>query len=169
MILRVIKQAVLILVIAVVAGAVRQALPKRVPWIGDWPTAETTAEEAYGRLVEPGDPRFMSLDEAARLHREGGAVFLDARARALYEAGRIPGARHLPFYEIETYQADALANVGAETLVVIYCEGIGCELSFFLGRELQAAGYENVSIFYGGFPAWVAAGLPVEREPGLPS
>ena len=56
----------------------------------------------------------------------------------------------------------ALEGLKPEAPLVLYCEGVGCELSFFLGRELQGQGYKNIRIFYGGFPEWKDAGLPVE-------
>ena len=157
------RRFLLLLAFAVVAGAARQFAPGGLDWRGRWPTSGSSAREAYAMMARDGDPRFVSLQEAERLQSEGEAVFLDARARDLFLKGRIPGARSLPYYEIDQHQSAALEGVTAETPIVIYCEGIGCELSFFLGRDLQEAGYRNIGIFYGGYPEWTEAGLPIER------
>jgi rhodanese-related sulfurtransferase len=105
----------------------------------------------------------MSLSEAIDAQRSGGTIFVDARTPAEFSAGHIPQARNLPFYELDKYQETALQGANEQTPLVVYCEGIGCELSFLLGRELQGAGYKNIKIFYGGYPEWKAAGLPVEK------
>lgn len=141
----------------------RQWAPRGIAWNGRWPTSATSAEDAYKMMAKAGDPGFVSMPEALDLQKKKSVVFLDARSKEEFDQGRIPGARHLPFYEMDKYQEEALEGVTTETMIVIYCEGIGCELSFFLGRELQTAGLTNIKIFYGGYPEWQAAGLPIEK------
>lgn len=114
-------------------------------------------------MAQPGDPGFVPLAEVIDIQEKKLAVILDARSVDEFKAGRIPGSRNLPYYEMEAHQQASLDGVTAEKSIVIYCEGIGCELSFFLGRELQAAGYKNIRIFYGGYPEWQQAGLPIEK------
>ncbi|OVE77609.1 hypothetical protein BVX98_02230 [bacterium F11] len=158
-----IKQALLFLVLAVAVAVVRHGFPNSISWKGYWPTSSTSAEDAYKMMAQEGDPAFLSLQGAIEIHRKNEAIFLDARASKDFIAGRIPGSRNLPFYEIEEYQEKALQGLEADTPIVIYCEGIVCELSFFLGRELQQVGYTNILIFYGGYPEWSEAGLEIER------
>jgi 3-mercaptopyruvate sulfurtransferase SseA len=57
-----------------------------------------------------------------------------------------------------------MQGLEADSPIIIYCEGIGCELSFFLGRDLKAGGFSNIKIFYGGYPEWSSAGLPVDKS-----
>lgn len=159
---RAVLQAAVLLSLAVVAGALRQTLPGGLSWNGRWPTAETSAEDAYKMMSREGDPVFAPVGEAISLHR-AGARFLDARDAAEFAAGRIPGAHNLPFYDLETHRQAALEGLSPDSPIVVYCEGVGCELSLFLGRELQQMGYTDVKIFYGGFPEWKTAGLPVEQ------
>lgn len=151
-----------LLLLAVLAGSARRELPGGISWSGRWPTSATSAEEAYRMLAKEGDPGFVSLAEVIQLQRDGSATLIDARSKEEFKAGRIPGARLLPFYEMDEMQDEALDGLTAESPIVIYCEGVGCELSFFLGRELQAQGYTSVRIFYGGYPEWKDAGLPIE-------
>ncbi|MBV9080777.1 MAG: rhodanese-like domain-containing protein [Elusimicrobia bacterium] len=159
-------QAALLLAASLVLAAVRQPLPGGLAWIGHWPAADAKAEDAYRAMTKPGDPPFVSLNQAAALQKNHAATFLDAREADDYEDGHIPGARELPFEQMDPYRDAALEGLRAESPIVVYCEGVGCELSLFLARELQKAGYKNVSIFYGGFPEWEDAGLPVEKSSG---
>lgn len=159
---RALAQALFLIVIALAAGALRQAFPGGIGWVGRWPTAGTTAEEAYRMVAQPGDAPFVSLSKAIALHN-GGALFLDARSSDEFIAGHIPGARNLPFYEMEEFEQAALEGAVPGDRIVVYCEGVGCELSLFLARDLQARGFTDVNIFYGGFPEWQGAGLEIEK------
>lgn len=152
-----------LLLFSIAAGALRQLAPQGIAWNGRWPTSSTSAEEAYNMMAKPGDPPFIGFADVIRHQQEKVSVFLDARSSKEFAEGRIPGARSLPYYEIEAHQQKALEGLTADSSIIIYCEGVGCELSFFLGRDLQAAGYKNIRIFYGGYPEWKNAGLPVEK------
>ena len=155
-------QLLILFVLSVSSGLARQYFPLGISWTGQWPTDQTSAYEAFRMLAKDGDPYFVSLDETRTIQKEKSGFILDARSSQLFSEGRIPNSRNLPFYEIDQFQEAALDGVGARDKIVIYCEGIGCELSFFLGRELMQAGFEDVGIFYGGYPEWVNAGYPIE-------
>lgn len=149
--------------LSLVLGAVRPFFPRGIAWNGKWPTSSTSAKDAYDMMAKYGDPSFVSLQDVISIQEKKEAVLLDARSAEEYKAGRIPDSRNLPYYEFETYQQEALKDVTPETPVIIYCEGVGCELSFFLGRDLLNMGYKNVRIFYGGYPEWRDAGLRLEK------
>ncbi len=159
---RAVLQAGVIVALALLASVARGFLPNHIAWNGRWPASDTTAEDAYKMMSQAGDPAFVAIGEAIELHRHGER-FLDARDAGEYKAGHIPGARTLPFYDMENTQGSALAGAASDSLLIIYCEGVGCELSLLLGRQLQQAGYTNVRIFYGGFPEWKNAGMTVEK------
>ena len=114
-------------------------------------------------MAKPGDPAFVSLQDVIEIQEHKSATLLDARSSEEFSTGHIPTSRSLPFYEMDTKQAAAVEGLYADSPIVIYCEGVGCELSFFLGRELQKQGYTNIKIFYGGYPEWKDAGLPIEK------
>jgi rhodanese-related sulfurtransferase len=159
-----VKQAFFLLALSLAAGALRQGGPRGLAWNGKWPTASTSAEDAYKMMAREGDPGFIDLSETIDVQQQNTATILDARSHDEFKAGHIPGAKSLPYYEINQYKDDALANLAADAPIIIYCEGIGCELSFFLGRDLVAGGFTNIRIFYGGYPEWSQAGLPIEKE-----
>jgi 3-mercaptopyruvate sulfurtransferase SseA len=59
-----------------------------------------------------------------------------------------------------------LAKYPLSTRIVTYCSGRECEDSHELAQILLQFGYENVSVFIDGFPAWEKSGFPVEEGPG---
>lgn len=114
-------------------------------------------------MAKPGDPPFISLADSIAAQKNSTATFIDARSNKEFSDGHIPHARNLPYYQLDSYQDAALKDLTADSEIIIYCEGIGCELSFFLGRELKEAGYTNMHIFYGGYPEWKDSGQPIEK------
>jgi rhodanese-related sulfurtransferase len=104
--------------------------------------------------------------EAATAIREG-ATLVDTRdGDARSRDGRIPGAVHIPLSVLEWrvdptsgHQSPALA--GREDRLVLIChEGYSSSLA---AVRLHDLGFPNTTDVVGGFVAWVAAGLPVER------
>jgi rhodanese-related sulfurtransferase len=84
-------------------------------------------------------------------------LVLDVRSPEEYEAGHIPGALHIPFDQV----AKRVSEIEAPNGVAVYCK-VGPRAR--KGEQaLIAAGYTSVFHLQGGFDAWEAAGLPVER------
>lgn len=90
-----------------------------------------------------------------------GSIFVDTRKDKDWSAGRIPDAIHL----------DVKKKLSEETLgkevkkgdsVVMYCNGESCLRSSKATAMAVGWGYSNVYYFRDGFPAWKAAGYPVE-------
>ena len=102
----------------------------------------------------------VSVDEAKALFDQG-ALFIDPRGDADFDAGRIPGAVHLPLSGV--LSESSLAEVaGKDETLVFYCNGIKCGVSGEACAKAVAWGYTNVRYFREGFPGWEAAGLPIE-------
>jgi rhodanese-related sulfurtransferase len=79
-------------------------------------------------------------------------VIIDARDRAQFEKGHIPGA-----INIEWRRVLAPKNqIPKDKTVLIYCNT--GSLSAQAGFALRVAGYENVRILQGGFEEWKAKG-----------
>jgi rhodanese-related sulfurtransferase len=103
----------------------------------------------------------------AALAMRDGAMLVDTRdGDVRSREGTIPGAVHAPLSVLEWrvdpdsgYQNPVLA--GKEDRLILICrEGYSSSLAAVRLHEL---GFVNTTDVIGGFAAWAAAGLPVER------
>ncbi|KQT88490.1 3-mercaptopyruvate sulfurtransferase [Aurantimonas sp. Leaf443] len=125
-------------------------------------------------------------DLAPHLGRAGLSVidaswYLPAQkrfARAEYEAGHVPGAvffdqdavvdpastlpHTLPSPELFAEHVGAMGITQTDTIVVY--DGLGLFSAPRVWWMLRTFGARDVRVLDGGFPAWLAAGLPVETE-----
>lgn len=97
----------------------------------------------------------------ARALFDQGVAFVDARKDSDWEAGRIPGAIHLDVKKALTEEALA-AEVKKDEPVVFYCNGKKCHRSSKASAMAVGWGWKKVYYYRDGFPAWKAAGNPVE-------
>ncbi len=120
---------------------------------------------SYWRTPPPplAPAKTVSLTEAETLWRTGRAVFLDARAPADYAAGHIPLAQNLPASSFEARYPAVAGSLTAEQPVVVYCDGVDCDLSHRLMEELGQVGITNVRVLVNGWTTWRQAGLPANQ------
>jgi rhodanese-related sulfurtransferase len=104
----------------------------------------------------------IHIAEAKALFESGEALFIDARSESEYKQSRIPGSIYIgagdPPSKIEEYASKLKGKV-----LVPYCHGAGCHLSDKVAHKLHDAGYKKVAIFFGGWPEWTQAAMPVEE------
>lgn len=103
------------------------------------------------------------LDEALA----GGALVIDARAKAEFEGGHIPGAVLIDYYELGRYMRDVIPALDPARRTVVYCYGPDCEDAELLARELYMLGFTDLSVFRGGYEEWVDAGRAIEKDGDL--
>ncbi|HYP56599.1 MAG TPA: rhodanese-like domain-containing protein [Solirubrobacterales bacterium] len=111
------------------------------------------ADEATG-----GETKEVTREEARRLVEEG-AQLVDVRADHEWDAGRIPGARHVPLAELN----ERTGEIAQDRPVVLYCRG-GTR-STMAAEALAAAGYDAAKLT-DGIVGWEEEGLPLEPEGG---
>lgn len=116
--------------------------------------AEATAH-FQGRLAFETDP----ADVASQLVADPASIVLvDTRAPEAYAAAHLPGAVSLPHAAID---AEALAGLPADALLVTYCWSISCNAGTKGAARIAALG-RPVKEMIGGIAAWRAEGYPVE-------
>lgn len=117
------------------------------------------------RAGEYGVAGAATIDAATakRLHDQG-AVFVDVRQPPHFAGGHIPTATNLDLsHELAKDTLAAVAKSDEE--IVFSCFGKYCPYAAFASAKAVKWGYSRVNYFAGGFPAWKAAGYPVETGP----
>lgn len=105
---------------------------------------------AQARLAQRQPDAAQAVQLAAR-----GALLVDVRSRAEWNAGHARDARHLPWLEVREQAARVLPD--PDTAIVTYC-AIGPRAQVAAER-LRALGYRNVVAMQGGWPDLRGAGL----------
>ena len=125
-----------------------------------------TGGKTVAQLLDEAAQRvaFMSMEE---LHDRvttgaGALVVLDIRERDAYDAGHIPGARHVPRGQLELRIDGALPD---PTVRIVTCCELG-KISTLAADTLRTMGYMRAVALDGGMKAWREAGYPI--EPGAP-
>ena len=92
---------------------------------------------------------------------DSGAAFVDTRRNSDWDAGRIPDAIHLELKSNYT-EASLSGEVSKGEPMVCYCNGHKCKRAAACSKKAVSWGFSKVYYFRDGFPAWKAAGYPVE-------
>lgn len=154
---RTLLTAAILVAIACLTALAHNALRvEGIPWIR--PDANAVAED---------NGPILSLARAKALFDEG-VVFVDSRTQEEYAEGHIQGARLLYYEHAAENWEKAMAGVPFDKTVVAYCSGEGCNSSYLVAEHLRDMGFEEVLVFHGGWPAWLAASYPAGgRDPHI--
>lgn len=171
---RTLLQALALVLAAVVIGAVDahrrpvKLADRSAPGGGATPGAQSggaTASSSGGGVAAPGAiSSDISVGEARAFFEAGDSIaFADAREDEEFEAGHVQGAFHLPLSVFRKHgRPPVLDFIPTDALIVIYCNGGDCHASHDVADLLHDFGYKNLRVMKDGYPAWKAAGLPVE-------
>jgi rhodanese-related sulfurtransferase len=129
------------------------------------------SRRSIDELLDEARERLQRVDpqQAKQAVERDGAVLLDIRSgEQRAEDGVIPGAIYHPRNVLEwrldpeSEQPDPELSSDLDRQVIIMCNaGYQSSLAAAVAQEL---GFANATDLVGGFQAWRAAGLPVERE-----
>ncbi|MFH1701485.1 MAG: rhodanese-like domain-containing protein [Candidatus Zixiibacteriota bacterium] len=155
----------ILLLSAVLAGAINSFRNDGISFIGNWPSRTAQAGEM---IVPPsaaeGDPPYISLDEAVALYQMANNIFIDARDSEDFEFAHIRRAINIPFDYLDEHWEGVIAGMDKSAQYIIYCSGSECESSLFLGRYFRDEQFSHIRIFYGGWGEWEANDLPIVTE-----
>jgi thioredoxin 1/putative thioredoxin len=140
-----------------------QSVPTFMVFAGGRPVAAEQGAVRRDRLrqmVEPFLPRAEGAIRAAELApmiQQGQVVAVDTRDAGSFARAHIPGAKNIPLEEINT----RLAELHMFGTPVVYCRA--GDKSKELSEQLTSDGI-GVAFLEGGFLAWEAEMLPIERS-----
>jgi rhodanese-related sulfurtransferase len=103
------------------------------------------------------DETDLAPERVRELLDSGEIQLVDVRETYEWEAGRIPGARHI---EMERLASQA-ESIDRERPVVFQCR-VGSRAGM-AAQAFRASGYDAYNLA-GGLEAWAAHGLPLEPE-----
>jgi len=145
---RTVQRALIIVLGSAALGLVGNAIsPKRIPFI--------TPPKP---VLETND--MVTLEEAHQAWGDGVTFFVDARAPADYAAGHVANAFNLPAEAFFEHFPPVAAMFAPATPIIVYCDGMECELSHHCADLLRQNGYKNVRILMNGWTLWHTAGYP---------
>lgn len=107
-------------------------------------------------LGQPTHPE-VTAQELDALLRAGAAVVVDVREAAEFATGHIPGAVNMP---LSTFRPSELPHASGKRLILTCLGGKRSALALDKCGLAEAAVDTHLA---GGFGAWQAARLPVER------
>ncbi len=90
----------------------------------------------------------------------GNAVLLDVRESDEWDAGHLPGAKHIPRGYLES-RVEGVIGSDRDQRVVIYCAS-GQRSALAANTLKELLGYENVASMNGGITLWKDRGYDVE-------
>ncbi len=168
--MKALTQAIIIVILAAVLGfGINLVSPNKIPFVGDYRDLSSGEGPIVPPDAAPGDPPFIGLDVAHMQWADKSALFVDARDVSEFNCGTIPGAinvqfDYLPDGDLKPFFDSAFGGIAQDARIITFCSGEECDLSLHLARNMQAVGYTNVQIFFGGAREWEQAGLNMERR-----
>lgn len=115
------------------------------------------ALNAYLGVGGMGDVDEVSREELLQRLETGDVLLLDVRPEEEFAAGHLPGARSVPFADLE----EVMGSLSADSEIIAYCRGAYCVLAHDAVRLLRADG-RHARRLQDGLLEWRLAGLPVE-------
>jgi len=113
--------------------------------------------EVFDRRL--GVPKISPESVVQWMNREG-AVLLDIRGDAIFSAGHILGAEHVPSSLLEKRMPALIKH--KDKPVIVVCN-LGQEAAK-VGKTLSDQGFTKVMVLNGGIQAWKAQGLPLVKS-----
>jgi len=160
-----ILQALAIIIVAAAVGGLSNTIRSDdVPWISTKMSMQELKPVPADSLRDSTSapfPILIHLEEVEK-HRGKDAVIIDARLPESYAAGHIKGAVNIPFENLDPYQK-VLSEIPKDTMLIVYCDGQDCDLSYDLSLYMIQHGYKRIFEYEDGWAEWSASGLPITK------
>jgi len=104
--------------------------------------------------------RSVSPQQATLLLNRDEAVIIDVREKKDFNDGRIKGSIHIPLASLKDRMSE-LEKHKEKQLVVVDKAG---QHSGMAGKQLKAAGFENICRMSGGIAEWTNSSLPLVKK-----
>lgn len=119
-------------------------------------------EKAKNRETSSFNSEFreITIEEAQKYFNN--ALIIDARAEQDYASGHIPNSINISSKNFDSY-IDKIFEIPQDTLIIIYCEGVHCNLSHTLAEKLKTFGFKKIWIMFEGIEGWQNKNLPIEK------
>lgn len=158
--MRTLRQALLILVVAIIAAAVQKRISPRSPAVIECDAQKIDREEIC----------LSALNDSSE---NGTTLWLDARTRRDWLRDGLPGSLLLTLDAQESFDsqlAEVLPQLISHQRIIVYCSDHGCQSSREVVRRLQQYGLQqDIKALHGGWQALNAAGrIPVSQHKTLP-
>lgn len=121
------------------------------------------------KLYQAGEPEWIvksykevDLIVAKAANENNSALLVDARPYAMFLKETIPGAISIPDTELD--KLIGRFPINKEERIIIFCGGFKCAKSHIIANKLVSLGYKDVSVFAGGMPVWIEAGLGTTKS-----
>jgi rhodanese-related sulfurtransferase len=129
----------------------------------DGKTAATTAPSNNSTAPPPAAPvddiQRISIADARAAFDSGRAVMIDVRGEPTFKLGHIKGAQLIAMNEIVARSTE----LPKDKTIILYCSCPAEHSSVAAAQSLKSKNVTNTAALVGGYPAWKAAGYPVEE------
>jgi rhodanese-related sulfurtransferase len=119
------------------------------------------AEWQKAELGYDPTPTGTTWEQVEPLAKAGKVLLVDARPKALYDAGHITGAISLPESSTPEEVAVFQKQYDPKTPIVVYCSDLKCSLSMKLAVKLATwYHYQKIQYMPGGYQEWLRTQAP---------
>lgn len=160
-----IQEAIIIIIISIVLSFIYNLFsPKSIPLIKEVDQIEYISDQELFQNIhyDSLEHKSVTTKQMLDLINNRNAIILDARNAEAYRKGHIPNAINIPFLDVLNF-VDKLQMIPRDTLIVVYCEGVNCELSHHLYEFMRGMNFTRILHYAGGYEEWVKNKLPVEK------
>ena len=110
---------------------------------------------------------FIPKVSEKKVHKllDTNTVFIDARLARDFKVGHLEGAINIPVNADDDGRQKIIANIDKDARIVVYCQSASCKFAEKVAVKLMADGFNNISIFNGGWRKWVAKKDKLREKP----